>query len=113
MGFLSQLGAFILVVLIAYLYRPKQNIEHVFNSSDFSETVKPHEGRKRIENPEPGVYVALYYALANVIILSQNGEWLIVDTTESCTVMREIIQDMKTYERPKKIVGLGKTVEKS
>ena len=49
--------------------RPKQNIEHVFNSDDFLETVKPHEDRKRIENPEPGVYVAIQYALANVIIL--------------------------------------------
>ena len=57
------------IKIFHFFIRPKQNIEHVFNSSDFSETVKPHEGRKRIENPEPGVYVALYYALANVIIL--------------------------------------------
>merc|ERR1712131_232401 len=83
-----------IAVLFAYWYRlQEEKVENLFNSADYAEAVKPHEGYQRIENPVPGVYAALYYALANIIILNQNNEWLIVDTTENCDKMNEILKD--------------------
>ena len=77
-------------IIFAYWYRLREEkVESLFNSADYAEAVKfyglklkfsilktvltqtqPHEGYQRIENPVPGVYAALYYALANIIILN-------------------------------------------
>ena len=79
-----------IAVLFAYWYRlQEEKVENLFNSADYAEAVKfsgkicnfrvsmnfytqsqPHEGYQRIENPVPGVYAALYYALANIIVLN-------------------------------------------
>lgn len=100
----------VVAILLAYWYNRKPaSIDHLFDSDSFSETVKPHAGYKRIENPFDGVYAALYYALANVIVLNNHkNEWLIIDTTESCDKMSDIIDDMVDMigTKPSKIIGI-------
>ena len=55
----------------------------------------------------PGVFVAVDYALANIILISRNQKWFFIDSTESCKVMEEILDDFeKKLGKPKAISGL-------
>ena len=92
---MTKILVLVLAIILAYLYNRKPaSIDHLFDSDSFAKTVKPHPGTKRIENPVEGVYAALYYALANVIVLNQNNEWIIIDTTENCDKMSDILNDL-------------------
>ena len=58
----------------------------------------------------PGLYVAADYALANIILITRNNKWFFIDSTESCKVMEEILEDLeKMLGKPTEISGLVMT----
>ena len=60
---------------------------------------------RRIENPAPGVYVAIGYALANSIWIDGNEGAIVVDTTESRGAAEAVLQEFRRYsDKPVKAI---------
>lgn len=69
--------------------------------------VKEYTAHKRIETVAPGVYAAIDYALASTIFITRNNKWFIIDTTENCRIMKQILQDFEEkLGKPSKIEGI-------
>jgi len=60
---------------------------------------------KRVENPAPGVYVAIGYALANSIWIDGQDGAIVVDTTESRGAAEAVLQEFRRYsDKPVKAI---------
>ena len=54
-----------------------------------------------------GVYAAIDFGLANTILFLRNNRWLIIDTTENCSLMKKILNEfVEKLGKPSGIDGL-------
>lgn len=60
---------------------------------------------QRVENPAPGIYVAIGYALANSIWIEGDGGAIVVDTTESRGAAEAVLRAFRQYsDKPVKAI---------
>ena len=60
---------------------------------------------RRVENPAPGIYVAIGYALANSIWIEGDGGAIVVDTTESRGAAEAVLRAFRQYsDKPVKAI---------
>ena len=93
-----------------YLSRKSSIIElneaRLFDAAELG-TVNEYPVDRRIEAVADGVYAAIDYALANSILITRNNNWFIIDTTENCRVMKQILNDFESkVGKPTKIEGI-------
>ena len=102
-----RLGALYVAIALAGCGEPPESIEPSVIATSGNDALVAHSQvfKQRVENPAPGVYVAIGYALANSIWIDGEDGAIVVDTTESRGAAEAVLQEFRRYsDKPVKAI---------
>jgi len=92
-----RLGALYVAIALAGCGERPESIEPTATSGSDALVAHSQVFEQRVENPAPGVYVAIGYALANSIWIDGEDGAIVVDTTESRGAAEAVLQEFRRY----------------
>lgn len=100
-----RLGALYVAIALAGCGERPESIEPTATSGSDALVAHSQVFEQRVENPAPGVYVAIGYALANSIWIDGEDGAIVVDTTESRGAAEAVLQEFRRYsDKPVKAI---------
>ena len=100
-----RLGALYVAIALAGCGERPEPIEPTAISGSDALVAHSQVFEQRVENPAPGVYVAIGYALANSIWIDGEDGAIVVDTTESRGAAEAVLQAFRRYsDKPVKAI---------
>jgi alkyl sulfatase BDS1-like metallo-beta-lactamase superfamily hydrolase len=102
-----RLGALYITIALTGCGEQSEPVDRTVAALSGSDALVAHSQvfEQRIENPAPGVYVAIGYALANSIWIDGDEGAIVVDTTESRGAAEAVLQEFRRYsDKPVKAI---------